>query len=228
MKFDLIFNSQNTIRSFGKNISILVYSLFLTLSFIELANCRSNLFRESFRSPELLRTWHSSSGINIFCTGTITWFLTINHRSHTNHVQDSHPLLKDHLLASPSFISRRRSESEETRPATFIERKYVKGIYEKGTTCISFGDSIAYNAILYPDVWLLSEFLLLRFPPLFSSRASYAQDVHIAGRCSRSWSRRRFLFAIHDGKSTGKFNVSQKSFTSTTEIVKWITQDNKS
>lgn len=104
--------------------------------------CSGNLFE----SPSSLdRTRHSSSGINIFCTGTRSRgfsqsITAISYKSRTR----LHPLLKGHLLASPSFISRRRSVA--TRPATFVERKYVKGIYEKGTTCISFGVSIAHNA----------------------------------------------------------------------------------
>lgn len=74
----ILFNSQNYSRVLPEKYKYIFFIL-NALFHHKLANCRSNLFRESFRSPQLLRTRHSSSGINIFCTGTITWFLTINH-----------------------------------------------------------------------------------------------------------------------------------------------------
>lgn len=88
------------------------YFLFLTPSFVTrilIADqiCLGDVFVVS--SP-LDRLRHSLLEINIFSAGTNTWFLTIDHRSITNLVQDLVviPLLiKGHLPASLPFLAKK-------------------------------------------------------------------------------------------------------------------------
>lgn len=82
-------------------------NIFYSLFCHENSNCWLNLFREFFRSFLLDRPRHSSLEINIFSTGTNTWFLTIDHRSITNLVQDSSPPQKIPSCFSPVYLAKK-------------------------------------------------------------------------------------------------------------------------
>jgi len=121
-------------------------------------------------SSPLDRSRHSLLEINIFSAGMNTWFLTIDHRSITNLVQDSSPSCQEkkiHSCFSLVYFAKKIRIREETL-ATFIERKYVKGIYKKKAQ-LNFTTVQSWTISCIRTFDFCPGFRLLGFPPPFIS-----------------------------------------------------------
>lgn len=180
----VIFNSSYChIQNDGRFFASRKYSLFLTLFYHKNSNCRSNLFRDVFvASSPLDRPRHSSLEINIFSSGTNTWFLTIDHRSITNLVHDSSP---PHQKTSSCFSPVYLREEDPSPRRRAWPRSLKENMSKEFTKKAQLNFTTVQPWTIRPSIRTFDfcpAFWLLEFPLLLSSHRSYVQDVHIAGR----------------------------------------------
>jgi len=156
-----------------------------------------------------------------FLSQSITDLIQISYKAH--------PLLIGrHLLASPpSFISRPSPASKEVRLATFVEWRYVKGIYEKGTTRISRRFKRAQYASAPGHLTFVRASTIRVSAAFLRVLDLTVRDIRVAGHSPIS----KTLPTCHSSRRIPPrkiHRVPEEYSTSTAEIVKWITGDSKS
>jgi len=133
-------------------------------------------------------------------------------------------LIGRHLLAPPLLVY---LASEEARLATFAEWRYVKGIYEKGTTRISWRFKRAQYASAPGHLTFVRASTIRVSAAFLRVLDLTVRDIHVAGHSAIS----KTLPTCHSSRRIAPrkiHRVPEEYSTSTAETVKWITDDSKS